>query len=447
MVNFLNLPTVQAPRNALADLSPIGNAIDGNRRNALMVQEGQRQDKELAMRREQLDQTKKMTDLEYRSKIAQRSAGIMQMAMNEKDPARKAAIVGNLYSQHPEFQQNLAAHGIDPNDHDTAAKFVIAEARGYVNPDDTQLKQLQIQNAQSSLSTDALQRKQLQMKIDQENRFNSMFDGADPTGQAVDPTDATGSFAQPKLTQQPAQQNQLQAAVAKLSPEKQVAFKLAWQSGDRESAIKMIQASTDGLGPYKGAKEVSDVEEGLRKEYATIAKPYFELRDAYSRISQSAKDPSAAGDLALIFNYMKMLDPGSVVREGEFATAQNAAGVPDRIRNMANRLINGERLNESQRKDFVTQSDGLMKRQERQYQKIQEQYRGIATRRQIDPQNVIIDFTAPPEESAPPPNAAAAQLQGGAQPPPASPKSAEDYNRLPPGSSYVDPEGNIRIKQ
>lgn len=147
-------------------------------------------------------------------------------------------------------------------------------------------------------------------------------------------------------------------------------------------------------------KETADMEQSLRKEYATLAKPYFEVRDASSRVEQAAAQPSAAGDLALIFNYMKMLDPGSVVREGEFATAQNAAGVPDRIRNLWNRLLSGERLNESQRADFVGQARGLFKRQERQYQKIQNQYKQISQRLGLDPSNTILDFTLP-EGAAP----------------------------------------------
>ena len=38
--------------------------------------------------------------------------------------------------------------------------------------------------------------------------------------------------------------------------------------------------------------------------------------------------PDAAGDMALIFSYMKMLDPNSTVREGEYATAQDAGSIP-----------------------------------------------------------------------------------------------------------------------
>jgi hypothetical protein len=36
---------------------------------------------------------------------------------------------------------------------------------------------------------------------------------------------------------------------------------------------------------------------------------------------------------------MKMLDPTSVVREGEFATAQNAASIPIKIVNMYNKAL------------------------------------------------------------------------------------------------------------
>jgi len=88
-------------------------------------------------------------------------------------------------------------------------------------------------------------------------------------------------------------------------------------------------------------------------------KGYIDIRDSYNRIIASAKDPSAAGDMALIFNYMKVLDPGSTVREGEFATAQNSAGVPEIIRAQYNKVMSGKRLSTSQRDDFVDRAKKL----------------------------------------------------------------------------------------
>ena len=84
-------------------------------------------------------------------------------------------------------------------------------------------------------------------------------------------------------------------------------------------------------------------EQKLRKEFEGNAKPHLEVRRGYERVLASKDD--AAGDISLIFGFMKMLDPGSVVREGEFATAQNAAGIPDQIKNAYNRALSGERLN------------------------------------------------------------------------------------------------------
>jgi hypothetical protein len=100
-----------------------------------------------------------------------------------------------------------------------------------------------------------------------------------------------------------------------------------------------------------------ELEGKMRKEYNEQTKPYQEVKSAYGRLLSS--EDNAVGDLSLIFAYMKMLDPGSVVREGEFATAQNAAGVPEQIRNMYNKAVSGERLNKSQRESFKSQAKGL----------------------------------------------------------------------------------------
>lgn len=89
--------------------------------------------------------------------------------------------------------------------------------------------------------------------------------------------------------------------------------------------------------------------------------PFIEQRAAMGRIKASLLTPSAAGDLSLIFNYMKLLDPGSVVRESEFANAQNMAGVPDFLVTLRNRIRGGERLTPAERADFYGQAQALYK--------------------------------------------------------------------------------------
>lgn len=143
-----------------------------------------------------------------------------------------------------------------------------------------------------------------------------------------------------------------------------------------------------------GAKK-TEREKGLRGEFTKQSTKWKEIRDSYGRVQASAVDPSPAGDLALIFNYMKILDPGSVVRESEFATAANAAGVPERIRNFYNQIISGERLgfeDSKQRDDFVDRANRLFEVKKRQHQQLVDEYTRISKAIGIDPENVIVEF-------------------------------------------------------
>lgn len=150
---------------------------------------------------------------------------------------------------------------------------------------------------------------------------------------------------------------------------------------------------------------------------------FMKVRDSYTRVQQSAQNPSAAGDLALIFNYMKILDPGSVVRESEFATAQNAAGVPVQIRNLWNRLLEGERLAPEQRLDFVGRAEKLYSGMATQHSKRVGEYTRLAKKWGLDPETVIMDImpaqAAPPSPETAPPAAAAA---------PAAPANVQDMS-------------------
>lgn len=122
----------------------------------------------------------------------------------------------------------------------------------------------------------------------------------------------------------------------------------------------------------------------------TITKNTQEVAAAYEKVQSSASNNSPAGDLSLIFNYMKMLDPGSVVREGEFATAQNAAGVPDRVVNMYNKILNGERLNPTQRKDFFNQAGNTFNAQMAQQERFNQGFRDLATSYGLNPNQVVL---------------------------------------------------------
>lgn len=137
-------------------------------------------------------------------------------------------------------------------------------------------------------------------------------------------------------------------------------------------------------------KDKLDIAEGLRKEIADRNDDFEKIANSWDRIAASADDPSAAGDLALIFNFMKMLDPGSTVREGEFANAQNSGGVDDRIRSTYNQLINGERLSPAQREDFLGQSQNIFNATKERADMITEEFVRIGAENGIPRSQIVV---------------------------------------------------------
>lgn len=127
----------------------------------------------------------------------------------------------------------------------------------------------------------------------------------------------------------------------------------------------------------------------LRKEFNTEAKPFNEVAASFSRLNSASKDDSGASDIAMIYSYMKMLDPGSVVREGEFATAENAGGVGEKIRNLYNKAIDGTRLTPKVRADYLSVAKRLNNESMVKFNKLKRRYKGISERAGLNPENTV----------------------------------------------------------
>jgi len=103
----------------------------------------------------------------------------------------------------------------------------------------------------------------------------------------------------------------------------------------------------------KNTKEVFDKEDKLRDEFVKASGAFVDQRDALGRIQASIVNPDAAGDLALVFNFFKLLDPASTVREGEFNSAAKAAGLGERFLTAIAKVKTGEILGKTQRELFL----------------------------------------------------------------------------------------------
>lgn len=159
-------------------------------------------------------------------------------------------------------------------------------------------------------------------------------------------------------------------------------------------ALKQADEIASGIIPIEKRPEA---EAKFRKEYSDQTKGYQDVKSAYGRIlavsDPKTPDEEAPADLALVFNFMKMQDPGSTVNSGEFANAQNAAGVPDRIKNAYNNLITGGRLNPTQRKAFRGQAENLYKVAGQQEDTVRKGIGRIAKSYGLDSKNIFYTET------------------------------------------------------
>lgn len=144
------------------------------------------------------------------------------------------------------------------------------------------------------------------------------------------------------------------------------------------------------LGPEFEKDKVS-AENALRDDYMKSAGPFVTIRDARNRINSLDKNP--AGDIALVYSFMKILDPGSTVREGEFATAANAGGINESVRAMLNKALGEGNLSAEQRRAIVAQSEKIYQAQAAQHDKTTTQFANTAKRQGLNVDNVIMDLT------------------------------------------------------
>ncbi len=133
-------------------------------------------------------------------------------------------------------------------------------------------------------------------------------------------------------------------------------------------------------------------EQQLRKEFSSETSHFQGINNAYTTVKANASNPSPAGDIGLVFSIMKMFDPTSVVRESEFATAANAASVPERVRGVYNKALSGERLTDVQRKDFADTAERLFAASKKKFQGKEKRYKKLAKSYGMDPERITYGY-------------------------------------------------------
>jgi len=162
---------------------------------------------------------------------------------------------------------------------------------------------------------------------------------------------------------------------------------------ETQEAVLRLKALQNGTGD---PKEKFTQEEKIRKEWQGRSKVYGELQNTFNTLQASAGSANGPGDIALITGFMKMLDPGSVVRETEFATARDTAGLFTQLENRLQKAKNGQLLSPAQRKEYVALSQKYLDSAQKKAAEERKDLGIVVKNYKLNPENVFGAEQAPP---------------------------------------------------
>ncbi|EKR2077362.1 TPA_asm: acyltransferase [Salmonella enterica subsp. salamae] len=100
-------------------------------------------------------------------------------------------------------------------------------------------------------------------------------------------------------------------------------------------------------------KPSADLIKGLNSDITSFGKNYNAVKSAANSLQALSKVNTGAAQLGIIFNYMKSLDPQSVVREGEQVQVMRSDGIWGQMKGYVDQLNAGNGLSQEARDNIV----------------------------------------------------------------------------------------------
>jgi hypothetical protein len=172
-----------------------------------------------------------------------------------------------------------------------------------------------------------------------------------------------------------------------------------WKAEWKRIGPPAVAVADRPLTPYQRVRTEFD----LRKEFnsAPIVKEFDEIRKQMGRLEAAVRVGKTPGNLvatdqALVNILNKMIDPVSVVREGEYArTIQNSALLSRAVGKMDQIMAGGAGFTDVERNAIINLARSFYSAAEELYAGHASEYRGLAEGLKMDPKRVVIERTAP----------------------------------------------------
>ncbi|WP_138514563.1 hypothetical protein [Rhodoferax bucti] len=141
-------------------------------------------------------------------------------------------------------------------------------------------------------------------------------------------------------------------------------------------AQKRAGASTTNISMSDGQKGFdNEMKLGGAFKQEPIYKDHSAMQGAFQQIKASLSQGTPISDTAAATKIMKLLDPGSVVRESELGMAMAAGGRMDRLREYLSQSMSGTKLTPTQRQDFLALATELTAASAHAYNSKRSEYR------------------------------------------------------------------------
>ncbi|WP_245443084.1 hypothetical protein [Rhizobium sp. H4] len=179
---------------------------------------------------------------------------------------------------------------------------------------------------------------------------------------------------------------------------------------------------------YQGTGYKPEDVSNLRKEIQNLPtyKSYQQAAPVYQSMIDTAKTDSKASDLNVVYGLGKIMDPNSVVREGEMVMVNNTASLPDWFSGIINSVNGGQRLTPETRQAILAEARSRMGAYRGALDNDIGQYRGIISRRGMNEADIlptlgdiaeVPSLTSPPAaDVGPPPEGVPADVWGAMTP-------------------------------
>lgn len=122
-----------------------------------------------------------------------------------------------------------------------------------------------------------------------------------------------------------------------------------------------MSAAAEKKQSQKDEKRKQEITVGVRKEISGLPayKDLQALDRQFSSMSEVFKNPNSVSDEAFIVNFQKMLDPGSVVREGEFSRTREGSGLVAKLEMAIQQARGNGRVSPEVRKSILETSKAI----------------------------------------------------------------------------------------